>query len=120
MFAGISTSQMPNPPRVILTPVENEVLRRSLDFIDRHGFRRLEAVSDETGSTPPRIKKIKSAVGLCELKIQTGNNNPRFVFVDCNGIALFLDAFRKKQQKLSKKDIERSEERYKTVRGDCT
>lgn len=57
--------------------------------------------------------------GIWEFRIRSRDNNPRFLFIDCRGIALFLDAFAKKRQKTSRRELQRSRDRPKTVRGEC-
>lgn len=57
-----------------------------------------------------------------ELKVKSSQHNPRFIYVDCNDVAVFVDAFKKKTQKLEKKDIKRSADRYADLksRGECS
>lgn len=125
MFSGIeSAKQVTRKPKVpVLTTAENSVLKASLQFINRHGITRFEKVVDPEGLVPPTIERIKAAKGpLMELKVKSRAHNPRFIFVDCNDVAIFLDAFKKKAQKLTKKDIAPSEKRYVDLktRGECS
>lgn len=57
-----------------------------------------------------------------ELKVKSSQHNPRFIYDDCNDVAVFVDAFKKKTQKLEKKDIKRSADRYADLksRGECS
>lgn len=110
-----------SPPKGVLTEVENEALRQTLNFIHANGVR---AARDVAGANqrPPVIERVKgSKLGLEELKFQSGMTNPRLLFCVCEGKAIFLAAFSKKQQKLRKKDIETAEKRMKILqkRGEC-
>lgn len=124
MFSGIKRSeQVIRRPKVpVLTTAENAVLDKSLRFIERHGISNFARVSNEDGAVPPTIERIAGAKGpLVEMKINSAAHNPRFIFVDCHGVAVFLDAFKKKEQKLARKDIARSDDRYTDLRtrGEC-
>ena len=71
---------------------------------------------------PPNIVPVVAARPLMELKVKSSQHNPRFIYVDCNDVAVFVDAFKKKAQKLEKKDIKRSADRYADLksRGECS
>lgn len=125
MFSGIANAkQVTRIPKVpALTPGENSQLKSYLKFIETNGVKVLEKVTDPKGEVVPKVDRIKSAKGpLLEMKVKSSMHNPRFIYVDCNDVAVFLDAFKKKTQKLLKKDIERSENRYADLksRGDCS
>jgi len=47
-------------------------------------------------------------------------NNPRFLFVVCHDVAVFLTAFAKKSQKLSRADVARAEDRFRTMKDGCS
>lgn len=124
MFSGIERAgQVARKPKVsLLTEAENAVLDRSLRFIERHGIGNLARVTNTSGEVPPTVERIAGAKGqLVELKIRSAAHNPRFIYVDCHNVAVFLDAFKKKQQRLARKDIARSEDRYVDLRtrGEC-
>ena len=118
MFAGIPTEQIPRPPRPFLTDGELGALSAVLGFIDRHGARRLLSVTHVHGEATPTTEKVKTARGpLIELKISSARNNPRFLFVVCNDVAVFLAAFAKKTQRLPRTDIARADDRYLNMKG---
>lgn len=124
MFSGIERARQvkKRPKKPVLTPAENAVLDKSLQFIERHGLKKFESVTDPRGEVPPNVTPVVAAKGpLMELKVKSAAHNPRFIYVDCDGVVVFLDAFKKKTQKLAKQDIVRSEERYASMkaRGEC-
>lgn len=124
MFSGIpharQVKRMPKVP--VLTEGENETLRRALKAIERHGIKRVERAVGLEGDVPPNIVPVVAARPLMELKVKSSKHNPRFIYVDCSDVAVFLDAFKKKTQKLEKKDIERSVNRNADlrIRGECS
>lgn len=121
MFAGIPIPQIARPPRPFLTDGELGALSEVLGFIERYGARTLLGVTRVDGETTPATQKVKSAKGpLIELKIQSGRHDPRFLFVVCNGVAVFLTAFPKKTQKLRRVDIARADDRFKTMKDGCS
>ena len=121
MFAGIPNPQIPKPPPPFLTDGELGALREILGFIDRHGVTKLLGVAHTQGEATPTTQKVKSARGpLIELKIRSGQHNPRFVFVICNDIAVFLTAFPKKAPKLRRVDVPRADDRYQTMKDRCS
>lgn len=124
MFSGIPHArQVKRTPKVpALTTVENEILRRALNAIEKHGIKRVERAVGLEGEVPPNIVPVVAARPLMELKVKSSKHNPRFIYVDCNDVAVFLDAFKKKTQKLEKKDIKRSADRYADLksRGECS
>ena len=120
MFAGIPTPQIPSPPAPVLTAGERGELAATLGFIDRQGARKLLSVAAVDGEATPRTEKVKSAKGpLIELKIKSAEHNPRFLLVNCSDVAVFLTAFMKKTQKLRRADVERADERYRTMKDEC-
>lgn len=120
MFAGIHTPQVPSPPRPALTAAELGQLQATLGFIDRHGARKLLSVTAVTGEATPTTEKVKGARGpLIELKIKSAANNPRLLLVNCNDVAVFLAAFKKKTNKLPRAEIDRADDRYLTMKDDC-
>lgn len=124
MFSGIADArQVKRRPKVpMLTKSENSQLKNYLGFIETHGVKALERVADPEGQVVPNVVRIVNAKGpLMEMKVKSSQHNPRFIYVDYNEVAVFLDAFKKKTQKLLKKDIERSEKRYADLktRGEC-
>jgi len=120
MFAGIPTPQIASPPRPFLTDGERGALSEVLGFIDRHGARRLLSVAVD-GEVTPATEKVKTAKApLIELKIHSARNNPRFLFVVCHDVAVFLTAFAKKSQKLSRADVARAEDRFRTMKDGCS
>lgn len=124
MFSGIpNAKQVKRVPKVpMLTKSENSQLKSYLAFIDAHGAKALERVTDPQGKVVPKVVHVIGARGpLLEMKVKSSQHNPRFIYVDCSDVAVFLDAFKKKSQKLPKKNIERSEKRYAdlTTRGEC-
>lgn len=121
MFAGIPTPQISSPPHQFLTDAELGALSTVVGFIDRHGARKLLSVTHVDGEATPATEKVKSAKGpLIELKIQSGQHNPRFLFVVCNDVAVFLTAFPKKTQKLRRVDIARADDRFQTMKDGCS
>ena len=120
MFAGIVNAQIPGSLRPALTDREVGELDAVLRFIDRHGARDLLYVTRLQGDATPVTEKVKAAKGpLIELKIRSGQNNPRFLFVVCSDVAVFLAAFKKKTRKLSRQDIDRADSRFRTMKGGC-
>jgi len=120
MFAGIPTPQIVASPRPYLTDGELGALSGVLRFIDRHGASGLLGVASIDGEVTPSIEKVKSAKGpLFELRIPSGQHNPRFSFVICRGVVVFLAAFAKKTQKLRRIDVARATDRFQTMKGDC-
>jgi len=64
------------------------------------------------GEATPAAEKVTTASGpVIELKIHSAQSNPRFLFVVCNDVAVFLTAFEKKTQKLRRADVARAEDR---------
>jgi len=125
MFSGIpNVKQVKRIPKVpALTKGENSQLKSYLRFIETNGVKRLERVTDPQGEVVPKVERISGAKGpLLEMKVKSFMHNPRFIYVDCNDVAVFLDAFKKKTQKLLKIDIERSDNRYADLksRGECS
>ena len=57
---------------------------------------------------------------MIELKIHGARNNPRFLFVVCNDVAVFLTAFPKKSQKLCRVGIARADDRFQTMEDGCS
>lgn len=124
MFSGINRAKqvIARPKKPVLTAAENAVLDRTLKFIERHGINRLQKVTPQRGLVSPHIQRIRTARGpLMELKIRSTAHNPRFIYVVCQSTAVFLDAFKKKAQKLARKEIRRSSDRYIDLkqRGEC-
>ncbi len=73
------------------------------------------------GEATPTTEKVKTARGpLTELKISSARNNPRFLFVVSNDVAVFLAAFAKKTQRLPRTDIARADDRYLNMKGGCS
>jgi len=125
MFSGIpNVKQVRRIPKVpALTKDENSQPKSYRKFIKTNGVKKLERVTDPQGEMVPKVERIRGAKGpLLEMKVKSSMHNPRFIYVDCNDVAVFLDAFKKKTQKLPKKDIERSENRYADLksRGECS
>lgn len=121
MFAGIATPQIVRSARPLLTDGERGALSEVLDFIDRHGIWKLLGVADTDGEVSPSIQKVRSAKGpLFELEIQGGRHNPRFLFVVCSDVVVFLTAFSKKRQKLRRVDIARADDRFQTMKDACS
>ena len=107
MFSGIPRARQGNrrPKVPVLTTVENEILERSLKAIERHGIRRVEKAVALEGSVPPNIVPVVGAKPLMELKVKSSKHNPRFIYVDCNDVAVFLDAFKKKRRNFPRKTL---------------
>ena len=120
MFAGMPTPQIARSPRPFLTDRERGTLSEVLGFIDRHGARILLSVADVAGEASPAIRTLTAARGpLFELKIQSAQHNPRFLFVLCNDAVVFLAAFAKKTQKLRRVDVARAADRFQTMKDEC-
>lgn len=120
MFAGIPTPQISDPPRPFLTDRELAELGGIIGFIERHGARALLSVLHVRGEETPATEKVRAARGLLiELEIQSAHNDPRFLFVVCSDVAVFLTAFKKKTQKLRRQDIARADERFQTMKDGC-
>lgn len=77
---------------------------------------------DLDGNVPPNIVPVVGAKPLTELRVKTSTHNPRFIYVHCSDVAVFLDAFPKKSQELAKQHIDRSVKRYVDLksRGECS
>jgi len=121
MFAGIPTPQIADPQHPFLTDGEIGALSEVLGFIDRHGARRLLGVAHFEGGVTPTTEKVRTAKApLLELKIHSGRNNPRFLFVVCDDVAIFLTAFPKKAKKLRRADIARADGRFRTMKDGCS
>jgi phage-related protein len=121
MFAGIPTPQISRTQPPFLTARELGALSAVLGFIDRHGAKKLLSVADVEAETTPATEKVEFAKGpLIELEIQSGQHNPRFLFVVCSDVAVFLAAFPKKTQKLRHADVARADGRFRTMKDECS
>ncbi len=84
--------------------------RRGASHVDREGR-----------AASPATERAKPAKGpLFELEIQGGQHNPRFLFVMCSDVVVFLRAFVEKTQKLSRVGIARADDRFRTKRNRCS
>lgn len=120
MFGGIACPQLPSSAPRTLSERELGALDAVLRFIDRHGPWALLDVTLAGGEAVPATEKVRAARGpLLELKIRSGEKNPRFLFVVCGGVAVFLVAFEKKAQKLRRHDVDRADARYLTIKDGC-
>ena len=62
---------------------------------------------------------VLQQVPVLAVKIKSAHNNPRFLFVACSDVAVFLTACKKKTQKLRRVDIARADERFETMKDGC-
>lgn len=121
MFAGIATPQVVRSTPPLLTEGERGALSEVLDVIDRCGAWKLLGVANTDGEVSPSIQKVRSAKGpLFELEIQGGQDDPRFLFVVCSDVVVFLTAFAKKRQKLRRVDIARADGSLQTMKDACS
>jgi phage-related protein len=78
-------------------------------------------VAHVEGEVTPATEKVRTAKRpLIELKIHGARNNPRFLFVVCSDVAVFLTAFAKKSQKLRRPDVARADDRFQTMKDGCS
>ncbi len=114
------------PPISQLNDAETEVLRRTLNFIERFGLD--PNASDETSNDteitvslkPPIFEKVKgkSYREIFEFKISNTANNPRFLACKREPNRLvFLHGFKKKTRQLSNEDKDVALKRLKDLKN---
>ena len=78
-------------------------------------------VAHVEGEVTPATEKVRTAKGpLIELKTHGARNDPRFLFVVCSDVAVFLAAFAEKSQRLRRADVARADDRFRTMKDGCS